>query len=84
MPCVRSRTITKHTLARKPWKLSEIPFYVDDCLELVDDVDVAICLVKELDLLLKSGGFHLSKYVSNCRSLLSEICDITQTTALHP
>jgi len=32
-----------------------------------------IRLVKELDLLLKSGGFHLSKYVSNCRSLLSEI-----------
>jgi len=36
---------------------------------------VAIRLVKELDLLLKSGGFHLSKYVSNCRSLLSEICE---------
>jgi len=33
-----------------------------------------IRLVKELSLLLKSGGFHLSKYVSNCRSLLSEIC----------
>jgi len=38
-------------------------------------VDVAIRLVKELDLLLKSGGIHLSKYVSNCRSLLSEICE---------
>jgi len=50
-------------------------FYVDDCLKSVDDVDVAIRLVKELDLLFKSGGFHLSKYVSNCRSLLSEICE---------
>ena len=47
-------------------------FYVDDCLKSVDDVDMAIRLVKELDLLLKSGGFHLSKYVS---SLLSEICE---------
>ena len=50
-------------------------FYVDDCLKSVDDLEVAIRLVKELDLLLKSGGFHLSKYVSNCRSLLSEICE---------
>ena len=50
-------------------------FYVDDCLKSVDDVDAAIRLVKELDLLLKSGGFNLSKYVSNCRSLLSEICE---------
>ena len=47
-------------------------FYVDDCLKSVDDVDVAIRLVKELNMLLKSGGFHLSKYVSNCRSLLSK------------
>jgi len=38
-------------------------------------VDVAIRLVKEPDLLLKSGGFHLSKYISNCSSLLSEICE---------
>jgi len=36
---------------------------------------MAIRPVKELDLLQKSGGFHLSKYVSNCRSLLSEICE---------
>jgi len=49
-------------------------FYVEDCLKSVDDVDVAIRLVKELDFLLKSGGFHLSKYISNCSSLLSEIC----------
>ena len=36
---------------------------------------MAIRLAKELDLLLKSGGFHLSKYISNCGPLLSEICE---------
>jgi len=50
--------------------------YVDDCLKSVDDVNLAIRLVKEMVLLLKSDGFHLSKYVSNCRSLLSEIVNL--------
>jgi len=48
-------------------------FYVDDCLKSVKGVKEAIQLIKELSMLLKTGGFHLTKYLSNCREVLSAI-----------
>ena len=45
-------------------------FYVDDCLKSVNSVDAAIDLAKEVVLLLRSGGFCLTKFNSNCRDFL--------------
>lgn len=40
-------------------------FYIDDCLTGADDVDEAMALCKQLDALMKSGGFELGKWISN-------------------
>jgi len=48
-------------------------FYVDNCLKSVKGVKEAIQLIKELSMLLKTGGFHLMKYLNNCREVLSAI-----------
>ena len=45
-------------------------FYVDDSLCSVPNRDDAIGLINQLRVLLQKGGFHLSKFHSNCRSVL--------------
>ncbi|XP_006815918.1 uncharacterized protein LOC102804515, partial [Saccoglossus kowalevskii] len=42
-------------------------FYVDDCLKSVASVEEAKELVKLLPEMLAKGGFHLTKWISNCR-----------------
>lgn len=48
-------------------------FYVDDCLLSTDDPATAGNLAKDLQSLLKKGGFHLTKWRSNEDDLLLEI-----------
>ncbi len=48
---------------------------MDDCLKSVATEDKAVALVRELMTLCASGGFHLTKWVSNSRALLGSIPD---------
>ena len=50
-------------------------FYVDDCLKSLPTVGEAVALATELRELTQQGGFHLAKWVSNSRELLSSIPD---------
>ena len=48
-------------------------FYVDDCLKSVDSEKNAIELIKQLTSLLKQGGFHLTKWISNSSEVMHTI-----------
>ena len=48
-------------------------FYVDDCLKSVKSVENAVFLVKDLRTLLGSGGFHIAKWTSNSREVMTSI-----------
>ena len=48
-------------------------FYVDDCLKSVASVEKGIRLTAELRALTQRGGFRLTKWVSNCKELMSSI-----------
>ena len=48
-------------------------FYVDDCLVSVESCEVAKRLMSDTRDLLLHGGFRLTKFVSNCEDILSEI-----------
>ena len=48
-------------------------FYVDDLLKSVKDLDTAKTLVKNVINMCKSGGFNLTKFISNSRELLTSI-----------
>ena len=48
-------------------------FYVHDCLQSVVSVPDAKRLVCQLTDLLSKGGFHLTKWISNCREVLEFI-----------
>ena len=50
-------------------------FYVDDCLKSVSSVDEALHVVHETRKLLASGGFNLTKFVTNNSDVLSSIPD---------
>ena len=50
-------------------------FYADDCLKSMDTVEKAIRLVQQLCQLLSKGGFRLSKWICNSRSMLDNIPD---------
>ena len=50
-------------------------FYVDDLIKAVSTVGVAVQLVHELVDLLKRGGFHLTKWMSNSREVLATISE---------
>ncbi|KAI4882679.1 hypothetical protein NFI96_029603, partial [Prochilodus magdalenae] len=47
--------------------------YVDDCLKSVSTEDEALQLYHDLKGILETGGFHLAKWVSNRRAVLSAI-----------
>ena len=42
-------------------------FYVDDLLKSVDNPTTAVIIVKNVVVMCKSGGFHLTKFISNNR-----------------
>ena len=48
-------------------------FYEDDFLNFVNDPKTAMILVKNVVDMCKSGGFHLTKFISNNRELLMSI-----------
>ncbi|KAI2647225.1 Arginine--tRNA ligase [Labeo rohita] len=48
-------------------------FYVDDCLKSVSNEKQAIMLVQELIAVCATGGFKLTKWVSNSRNVLASI-----------
>lgn len=50
-------------------------FYVDDCLKSVDSEQRAIKLVRDLQSIMKKGGFRLTKWISNSRAVLSTISE---------
>lgn len=45
-------------------------FYMDDCLKSVDSEEEAILMVKDLIAVCLTGGFQLTKWVSNSRAVL--------------
>jgi len=48
-------------------------FYVDDCLKSVRNTNDAVNLVKDLQALLKRGGFRIAKWMSNSREVMRSI-----------
>ncbi len=48
-------------------------FYVDDCLKSLPTEHEAVEMVKDLTSLCQTGGFHLTKWMSNSRTVLSHI-----------
>ncbi|WP_204107624.1 hypothetical protein, partial [Streptococcus dysgalactiae] len=48
-------------------------FYVDDCLFSVQIIKEAKLLVKDLGDMLKRGGFHLTKWLSNCLEVVPDL-----------
>ena len=48
-------------------------FYVDDCLVSVDTASQAIAVVEQLTLLLRQGGFRLTKWLTNDETVLEAI-----------
>ena len=50
-------------------------FYVDDLLKSVDNPKTAMILVKNVVDMCKSGGFHLTKFISSNRELLISISE---------
>ena len=48
-------------------------FYVDDCLKSLPSEQDAVQLVKELTSLCQKGGFRLTKWISNSRTVLMHI-----------
>lgn len=57
-------------------------FYVDDCLRSVPSEDLAVDLVNDLQALCSKGGFHLTKWVSNSRSVLLSIPEEERATGV--
>ncbi len=48
-------------------------FYVDDFLKSVATEDEAIQLIPDISELCEKGGFHLTKWVSNCHEVLDSV-----------
>ena len=48
-------------------------FYVDDCLKSVPDECQAVRLARDLTDLLRRGGFHLTKWISNSSEVIKSI-----------
>ena len=48
-------------------------FYVDDLLKSLQNDDIAIKYVKDMISVLNSGGFHLTKFISNSQNVLIEV-----------
>lgn len=48
-------------------------FYVDDFISGADSTEQAVELAKQVDTILKSGGFNLRKWTSNCAEVTEQI-----------
>ena len=48
-------------------------FYMEDFLESVSNKTEAINICKEISKILRNGGFHLTKFVSNDRDVLKSL-----------
>ncbi|XP_019750034.1 uncharacterized protein LOC109530618 [Hippocampus comes] len=48
-------------------------FYVDDCLKSVGTEKQAIALIQDLEAMCAAGGFKLTKWVSNSKSVLASV-----------
>ena len=57
-------------------------FYVDDLLKSVDDLEKAKTIVKNVISVCKSGGFHLTKFISNDKELLMSIPEEQRRTGV--
>ncbi|XP_033103980.1 uncharacterized protein LOC117106683, partial [Anneissia japonica] len=60
-------------IGRRATEIIRNSFYVDDCLSSVENAELAIQLVKRLVEILDKGGFRLTKWLSNDRSVLDSI-----------
>lgn len=58
-------------------------FYVDDCLPSVESTEKAVQLMDELTALLAKGGFHLTKWISNDRDVISTVSVEERSKALR-
>ena len=58
-------------------------FYVDDCLKSLDSTSQAIEVAQQLRLLLRRGGFNLTKWISNSRELLHTLPECDLAKGLH-
>ena len=56
-------------------------FYVDDLLRSVDDLKTVMILVKNVVDMCNSGGFHLTKLISNNRELLIFLMTLSLSTS---
>ena len=64
-----------HGYAEEVSRTIKCNFYVDDCLKSVATEDQAINLCKDLRDLCSQGGFKLTKWICNSRSVLASIQD---------
>lgn len=48
-------------------------FYVDDCLKSLPSEAEALQIIQDLTAMLQRGGFHLSKWITNSRTVLTSI-----------
>lgn len=55
-------------------------FYVDDCLKSVATEEQAVILASDIRVLCNRGGFHLTKWTSNSRTVLSSIPEEERAT----
>ena len=55
-------------------------FYVDDCLKSVGTEDEAIKMINDVSELCKSGGFRLTKWLSNSRKVLMSVPEEERAT----
>ena len=58
-------------------------FYVDDFLGSFDDAKTAIRCAQELVTILEKGGFHLTKWISNCREVLQSVPEAERAGSLR-
>lgn len=50
-------------------------FYVDDCLKAMASDEEAVQMIKDLTALCEKGGFTLSKWISNSRTVLLSVTE---------
>ena len=58
-------------------------FYVDHLLKSVKDEEIAFTLIKDVKALCAGGGFHLTKFVSSSKHVLSSIPEGDRRKGLH-
>lgn len=80
-PCIATHALKRTVIDNKTEFSEEASqtvdrnFYVDDLLKSVQTPEQAISLVEELTCLLRKGGFRLTKWISNDKSVLATIPD---------